>query len=112
MRARHDARRNPPTAPSAPRSPARYEDDTLLVPLLNAAAGKLGAMSPNAIVTLVHALGELGLPHQALLDAVTDREVPTRLREFKQDGLADLVRGARGRGGRGVGLPAWVGLLQ
>jgi hypothetical protein len=39
----------------------------------------------------VHVLGELGYPHQVLMDAVTDSAIPSRMHEFHSEGLADLV---------------------
>lgn len=67
------------------------EDSRLLHQLLQALTKKVDDLSPKSIVATVSALGELGLCHTPLLDAITNVAVPSRLQEFKRSGLQELV---------------------
>eukprot|EP00887_Chlorella_sp_A99_P005955 scaffold29.g5955.t1 len=68
-----------------------YEDDHLLVPLLNCCVDKLDELPPKAIVKMIICLGDLGYAHRRLLDTLTDSTIPARIHEFSSEGLADLV---------------------
>lgn len=67
------------------------EDSRLLHQLLDELVGKLGELTPKAIVKTVNSLGDLGLCHTSLLDAVTGVAIPERLGEFHPAGLSDLL---------------------
>jgi len=67
------------------------EDSRLLHQLLRALTKKIDDLSPKSIVSTVSALGELGLCHTPLLDAITNVAVPSRLQEFKRSNLQELV---------------------
>lgn len=70
-----------------------FEDQRVIIDLLDAVTSKLHEISPKEAVKIVVALGEIGLCHRPFLDAVTEKMIPERLDEFTEAGLSDAVHG-------------------
>lgn len=74
-----------------------YEDESMILPLLDALANKLAAsegldtIPPKDIVKLVKSLAGIQYPHPKLLSLLADVLIPARINEFSDTGLVELT---------------------